>query len=734
MVVGAAREIVREAEHVGDFFREVVGVFVAVAVAEIFHKASGGIAHMERHGIGLGFVDVVEDFAVGGVDGVGFGCERKVDGGFGEGEVAFGRTEEIEGVFGRERHGQGVGVGRPDVFAGHAHHAAREVERIFAGFDHAREPIEGGVRIGVAHGFVERGDEIEMLFPGFVVAEEFALENVFEEFAGDDPSGAFLDRKSTRLNSSHGYISYAVFCLKKKKNISVTLLIAFLPYPAFAQKSTPPSPAQVAQEVREYRMDNEDRIIRELSEFLSIPNIASDTLNIQKNAARLVEMLEARGIETHLLPISGRGPVVFGKLIAPEAKRTVIFYAHYDGQPVDPAAWTDGKPFEPVLRDGAIEAGGKRIPFPENSAQHRAVYDDNWRIYARSSSDDKSPIVALLAAIDALRAKKVPLAVNLKLVLEGEEEAGSPNLQRTLELHQNLLGGDLLITGDGPVHQSGRPLVFFGNRGILGFEITTFGPIRALHSGHYGNWAPNPGFHLARLLASMKSDDGRVLIEGFYDDVVPLGNTEKKALEEMPNNDEDLERELQFAKPEGGGKRLVELLQLPSLNIRGLRSAYVGEQAQNVVPEKAEAALAVRLVKGEDPDKKFEQVLAHIRKHGFYVTSAPPTREERLSNPHVVRVVKDVWNYRASRTSMELSGSKALVQLVQDTTGGSAVVAPTLGGSVPMYIFEDLGLPWIGVPMVNYDNHQHSSDENLRLGHFWRGMEIYGAILADLNW
>jgi len=518
------------------------------------------------------------------------------------------------------------------------------------------------------------------------------------------------------------------------RNIVVTLLIAFLPYPAFAQKSTPPSPAQLAQEVREYRMDNEDRIIRELSEFLSIPNIASDTPNIQKNAAHLVEMLEARGIETHLLPISGRGPVVFGKLIAPEAKRTVIFYAHYDGQPVDPSAWTDGKPFEPVLRDAAIEAGGKRMLFPENSAQHRAVYNDNWRIYARSASDDKSPIVALLAAIDALRAKKIPLAVNLKLVLEGEEEAGSPNLQRTLLLHENLLGGDLLITGDGPVHQSGRPLVFFGNRGILGFEITTFGPIRALHSGHYGNWAPNPGFELARLLSSMKSDDGRVLIDGFYDDVVPLGNTEKKALEEMPNNDADLEKELQFAKPEGGGKRLVELLQLPSLNIRGLRSAYVGEQAQNIVPEKAEAALDVRLVKGEDPDKKFEQVLAHIRKQGFYVTSAPPTREERLSNPHVVRVVKDVWNYRASRTSMELSVSKALVQLVQDTTGGSAVVAPTLGGSVPMYIFEDLGLPWIGVPIVNYDNHQHSSDENLRLGHFWRGMEIYGAILADLNW
>jgi acetylornithine deacetylase/succinyl-diaminopimelate desuccinylase-like protein len=507
-----------------------------------------------------------------------------------------------------------------------------------------------------------------------------------------------------------------------------------MPCAVLAQKLAPPSPPQVAQAVREYRMENEDRIIRELSEFLSIPNIASDTPNIQKNAAHLVEMLEARGIETHLLPITGRGPVVFGKLMAPEAKRTVIFYAHYDGQPVDAAAWTDGKPFEPVLRDAAIEAGGKRIPFPEIGAQHRAVYDDDWRVYARSSSDDKSPIVALLVALDALREKKIPLTVNLKVILEGEEEAGSPNLQHTLELHKNLLGGDLLITGDGPVHQSGRPLVFFGNRGILGFELTTYGPIRSLHSGHYGNWAPNPALQLSRLLASMKTEEGRVLVDGFYDDIAPLGESEKKALNAMPNNDAELERELQFGKADGEGKRLVELLQLPSLNIRGMRSAYVGEQAQNIVPDKAVAALDVRLVKGEDPDKKFEQVVAFIRKQGYYVTTEVPTKEERLAHPHVVRVVKDVWNYPASRTSMDLPVSKAMAQLMQSATGGTAVIAPMLGGSVPMYIFEDLNLPWIGVPIVNYDNHQHSSDENLRLGHLWRGMEIYGVILADLNW
>src|SRR5206468_5666094 len=161
-------------------------------------------------------------------------------------------------------------------------------------------------------------------------------------------------------------------------------------------------------------MDNEDRIVRELSEFLAIPNIASDTPNIQRNAAHLVEMLEARGIETHLLPISGRGPVVFGKLLSPEAKRTVIFYAHYDGQPVDPAAWTDKTPFEPVLRDKPIETGGKRISFPEAAGGTANSYQDDWRIYARSSSDDKSPIVAILSALDALHAKKIPLAVNLK--------------------------------------------------------------------------------------------------------------------------------------------------------------------------------------------------------------------------------------------------------------------------------------------------------------------------------
>jgi acetylornithine deacetylase/succinyl-diaminopimelate desuccinylase-like protein len=535
-----------------------------------------------------------------------------------------------------------------------------------------------------------------------------------------------------KINATHGSRRSRIWML-----IAGCVLIGLAP--ALAQKpeaeahSLTPPPAEVVRSVREYRLDNEQRIMRELAEFLAIPNVASDTENIQRNASHLVEMLEARGVETHLFPIAGRGPVVFGKLICPEATRTIIFYAHYDGQPVDPEAWTDGKPFEPTLRTAAIEAGGKPIPFPDPSGHGRASYQDDWRIYARSSSDDKSPIVAILAAIDALRAKKIPLRVNLKFILEGEEEAGSDHLQQTLELHKNLLGGDLLITGDGPVHQSGRPLIFFGNRGDIGLDITVYGPVRALHSGHYGNWAPNPAMELSHLLASMKDANGRVLIPGYYDDVTPLSNEEKSALAAMPDNDATLEHELGIAKPEGDGKKLVELLMEPSLNVRGIRSAYVGEHAQNVVPDQAEASLDARLVKGEDPKSKSQQIVDFISKQGYFVVDREPTMEERRAHALVAKVVQQ-GGYRASRTSMDLPVSRAMVALMQAATNNETVVAPQLGGSVPMYIFEDLGLPWIGVPIVNYDNHQHSSDENLRLGNLWQGIETYAAILSGLNW
>jgi acetylornithine deacetylase/succinyl-diaminopimelate desuccinylase-like protein len=407
-----------------------------------------------------------------------------------------------------------------------------------------------------------------------------------------------------------------------------------------------------------------------------------------------------------------------------------MFYAHYDGQPVDPAAWTNTKPFEPALRSNSIAAGGKLILFPRGATK----YEDDWRIYARSASDDKSPIVALLAALDALRASNLAPAVNVKFILDGEEEAGSPNLEKTVLANAALLKSDVLVTCDGPVHQSGRALVFYGNRGVVDANITVYGPVRPLHSGHYGNWAPNPAMRLAQLLASMKDAQGRVLIEGFYSDVTALTPKERAALEAMPANDKELQEELQFGEAEGGGRKLVDLINQPSLNIRGLRSAYVGAQSQNVVPEKAEASLDLRLVKNVDPQRQVERLIAHIRKQGYFVVSGrEPTPAERRAHPRVARVDSD-GGYPAARTSMDLPVSQAIARTVREAAG-EVVLMPTLGGSAPMYIFEDhLKMPVIGVPIVNYDNSQHSHNENLRIGHFWRGIEIYAALMAALDW
>jgi acetylornithine deacetylase/succinyl-diaminopimelate desuccinylase-like protein len=492
----------------------------------------------------------------------------------------------------------------------------------------------------------------------------------------------------------------------------------------------PATPGEVASTVRAYRKAHEPVIIRELVDLLSIPNIASDEPDMRRNAELLKSMLERRGMRVQFFPIEHRGPTVYAELPAAGAVRTLVFYAHYDGQPVNPKAWSATAPFEPALRTNRLEAGGALRPFPPAGTP----YEDDWRIYARSSSDDKSPIVALLAAVDALGAQDIARAVNLKVILDSEEENGSPGLERALNAHRDLIRGDVLISGDGPVHQSGRPLVYYGNRGIIDLNLTVYGPVRGLHSGHYGNWAPNPAMRLAQLLATMKDESGHVLINGFYDDVVPLTSRERAALEAMPFNDAELMRELQFGEAEGGGRKLVELINEPSLNIRGLRSAYVGDESQNVVPDRAEASIDIRLVKNIEPDRQFERVVAHIRKQGYFVVrDREPTPEERRGHPRVARI--DYYGgYPATRTSMDLPVSAAVARVLDEALGDGVVKAPTLGGSVPMHLFDRLGLPVIGVPIVNYDNSQHSHDENLRLGHFWRGIETYAALLACLKW
>src|SRR5215471_5764664 len=322
---------------------------------------------------------------------------------------------------------------------------------------------------------------------------------------------------------------------------------------------------QAALATRQWRQAHEPDVIEQFTTLLSIPNVASDHDNIQRNADLLVSMLQRRGAESHLLRVEGANPVVFGEIRTPNAKHTVVFYAHYDGQPVTPSEWEGNAPFTPVIR----KVNGED------------------RIFARSASDDKAAIMAQLAALDALRAAQIPFRSNIRFIWEGEEEAGSPHLEALLNANRDLVHGDVWLVCDGAVDQSGKQTVVFGARGDTHLEITIFGAIRGLHSGHYGNWAPNPAMMLTQLLAGMKDQDGNVVIPHFYDGIAPLGPLEKEAIAEAPVNDDALRQELSLGRVDGGGRKLLELLNLPSLTVNGMAAATVGARANNVIPSRA---------------------------------------------------------------------------------------------------------------------------------------------------
>jgi len=354
------------------------------------------------------------------------------------------------------------------------------------------------------------------------------------------------------------------------------------------------------------------------------------------------------------------------------------------------------------------------------------------RIYARSASDDKAPIIALVTALDALHASKIPLNANIKFVLEGEEEAESPHFSQILAANKELLRAEVWLICDGPVHQSRRQQILFGARGIARLDITVYGAKRELHSGHYGNWAPNPAMMLARLVASMQDNDGRVLVDHFYDGIEPLSETEKRAIAEAPEIDSEVKRELWLGRTEGAGKSLVELLNYPSLNIRGISSARSGDQASNVIPSTATAAIDMRLVKGISPDQARSRVVDHIRKQGYFIVDHDPDPDTLMSHTRIAKVASRDAGYPAERTSMDLPISREVLRIAESARG-PIVRLPTMGGSVGLYmISQSVGSPTIMVPIANHDNNQHSFDENLRLENLWDGIELMAALLAGL--
>ena len=477
--------------------------------------------------------------------------------------------------------------------------------------------------------------------------------------------------------------------------------------------------------VTAYRQAHEAEILRDFAELLSIPNVASDTENIRRNAEHIRRELEKRGARAELWQLDGAPPIVFGELEA-AAERTLGIYVHYDGQPVNAEKWTH-PPFEPVLYTAAIEHGGEKRLFPEPGE----ATDPEWRIYARSAGDDKVPLPALFTALDALAAAGITRTSNLRFLFEGEEEAGSPHLGDYLERYRDRLDVDAWLICDGPVHQSRRPQLVFGVRGVTGFEITVYGATRYLHSGHYGNWAPNPAHMLARVLASMKDDDGRVLIEGFYDSTVPPGEAEHEAIATLPDFDGALKQELGLAATEGGGATLAERLLLPSLNVRGFVSGAVGSKGRNVIPNQATASLDVRLAKGNDPEAMLDLVEAHVRRQGYHIARDDPDHVTRLAHAKIAKISRRK-GYKAARTSMDLPIVRDVIAAAEKAAAPEPLVLlPTLGGSLPLYLFtEFLARPVVIVPIANHDDNQHAPDENLRLANLWYGIDLMAALFT----
>jgi acetylornithine deacetylase/succinyl-diaminopimelate desuccinylase-like protein len=471
---------------------------------------------------------------------------------------------------------------------------------------------------------------------------------------------------------------------------------------------------------------NQRAVVRELVDLLKIPNVAADRENIRKNAALLKDMFARRGFTTEVLETPGN-PLIWAELTTPGAKQTLLLYAHYDGQPVNAKNWRQPTPFTPLLRDGRMEDGAAELGDPAA----RQSFEPTERIYARSASDDKAPIVAILAAVDALKSMGVAPTFNLRVILDGEEEAGSPSLVPAIAKYRDKLAADAMLILDGPVHPSERPTVVYGARGNVTVELTVIGPKFPLHSGHYGNWAPNPAMRLAQLLATMKDASGKVVIDGFYEGIPELTPEERKILDAVPDDPAALQKLFGIAESEYPGLKLQDALQLPSLNVRGLASAFVGGDARTIIPAEAIADIDLRLVKETPARRQVALLIAHIRKQGWHVVTADPDDETRAKYSRIVKVTTRGDGTDAYRTSPLLPVSRQLVRALTTMFGQPPVEIRTMGGTVPIAQFIDaLGFPALGLPLVNFDNNQHGENENLRIGHFFRGITTLTAVFT----
>ena len=480
------------------------------------------------------------------------------------------------------------------------------------------------------------------------------------------------------------------------------------------------APSRDVLRVREWRAAHERQILDELIELVSLPNIASNQADIAKNADLLTTMFKKRGFAVERIATPG-SPVLLARRDSPNAVGSLTFYMHYDGQPTDAKDWTLGAPFAPAAYKDRTRV---------DLATSKGPVDPDVRVYGRAVADDKGPIVAFLAAMDGLIDARATLPWSLRVILDGEEEAGSPNFTATMKVRADDVRSDLAIIVDSPRHPSNLPTVFYGSRGLSGATITIFGATGDLHSGNYGNFVLDPAMALARLIASMKDNEGRVTIKQFYDDVVPLTATERRAIDEIPNIDQKLLEQFGLSRPEHPDSRIEVQHNLPTLTVVGLQSGTVGAGARNAISATATARVEMRLVKGLDPQRQFDRLAAHVREQGYVLVDSPPDAATRRKYPRIASVTRSSGGFPIGKGSMDdprtMMAANAIRSLDQ-----RLVQMPTIGGSLPFSTFsETLAMPTIGLAVVNFDNNQHAANENLRVGHLWEAIDIFAALLT----
>lgn len=435
---------------------------------------------------------------------------------------------------------------------------------------------------------------------------------------------------------------------------------------------------------------NRERDLADLFRLLAQPSISTQNIGVRECAELERDLLDSAGLTARVIESDGH-PFVFGERPGPVGAPTLLLYGHYDVQPPDPIdAWLS-PPFEPTLRDG--------------------------RIYARGVGDNKGQHFAHVAAIRAWVETVGDLPIGVKLLLEGEEECGSPQIEAFVAANRDLLHADLVVTADGPAHDNTHPQVEYGVRGMVYVELIARGANSDLHSGNWGGLAPNPAWTLVQLLATMRDPDGHVLIGGFMDDVAPLSPMAQAAIDRIPLDKQAALAEIGVSElpPPKEIPYFERLMARPTLNIAGFHSGYGGPGSKTIIPAEAVVKIDMRLVPDQVPDDVLARFRAHVARH------APEVE------------VRHLGSMRPSHTPLDHPLAAPLRRALRAGFGREPIDIPLVGGSLPDATWtKTLGLPSFVVPYANPDESNHAPNENLVLERFYAGIRTTAALIAEL--